>query len=1139
MPGRDLTIGIDGDSHGVEDAFERSTDKAREYDRELARLERQQAAQERVTASAAAAVREYGSTMSRSALAAKKLGDESERAAQKAEKALIRADAAAKAAEEGILDEARAARIAEQAEQALARASLKAAEAHRAQARAADEAADQERQLARDAELAAAAQRLGALKASGAVKEHNKLVTDLRQKYGDLEKVGGEAFQLISKQGNAATKALNSSLSSFAESGPGMIAIVVGALAAVPFAANLAEGAISLGVGGALAGLGLKATYGDKQVQRALGNMTTHVKSETKKIAAPFEQTWLEIAKTGEEAFDKLEPTLKKDFAVLAPAVSKFASDAGVAAQRLAPAFDASSRAADRLLAALGGRLPDITGNLGRAIEIMADSAGKNAGGFADLVTNITALLPPLAHAIDLASRFGGVFSPMYDALTHGALSMDAMHDGLSKLSGGLIKTDDSLHMATGTFPSFSEQATIAAAKSNQLVTAQEAAALAADKLEAAMTDLTGKALGEREALGQYRQAITAMTQSLKDNGHAHGFATQKGAANELALDKVATQAQKVAVTLKAVGKDPAPFLEKARNQIVAMAEQMHYSAAQANILANRLLGITPVKLNVDDTDFMDKLHRAQGLTLDPKTGLLKGDNSDYFNKWLQGHNLKLDPKTGLFRGDNADYYNKWLKANGLKINPKTGVITGNTTKFWAAVHAIPSSVGSRYLDIYQRMHITKTVAYQNQREAISGYRPKATGGPIHRATGGPVQHLAGGGPSGPVVGPGSGTSDDIPVWLSNGEYVVRASQAKKYGGLLEAINQGKNGFASGGVVGYAGGGDVSPLSLSDVLQFWEDAVKPATKKDYDAAVKARKTQINQLKNAEDALYRARKRHDPRAIAAAERRIATEREDVAAATKKLTDVENRYKYAKYSPAKQLDVALALGIKDNASFIKNLQTLADRGAGDLANKLLAMGGAQAEKIAADAVKLNTKGLASLQGKVTQEQAQQNTLAALPNILTVRSALKTSGVTSWVALLNATGLDPASLATAVTLMASDLGKTASGAALIADMHAHGYARGGPIVGPAGTDRVPLWGTAGEYVVRKQPAAENRQLLDAINRGARIPALTIPVRGGDGAAADRPAPQINNTYLTQEMDVHQLANESARLTAWRLRK
>lgn len=71
------------------------------------------------------------------------------------------------------------------------------------------------------------------------------------------------------------------------------------------------------------------------------------------------------------------------------------------------------------------------------------------------------------------------------------------------------------------------------------------------------------------------------------------------------------------------------------------------------------------------------------------------------------------------------------------------------------------------------------------------------------KANGGVVQKLAGGGPSGRVSGPGTGTSDSIPTMLSDGEFVVRASQAKKHMSLLHALNSGRiTKMATGGSVG-------------------------------------------------------------------------------------------------------------------------------------------------------------------------------------------------------------------------------------------------------------------------------------------------------------------------------------------------
>jgi hypothetical protein len=58
-----------------------------------------------------------------------------------------------------------------------------------------------------------------------------------------------------------------------------------------------------------------------------------------------------------------------------------------------------------------------------------------------------------------------------------------------------------------------------------------------------------------------------------------------------------------------------------------------------------------------------------------------------------------------------------------------------------------------------------------------------------------------GGGVSGQVQGPGTDTSDSIVAFLSKNEFVVNARQAKKHKALLEAINNGTQGFAAGGQV--------------------------------------------------------------------------------------------------------------------------------------------------------------------------------------------------------------------------------------------------------------------------------------------------------------------------------------------------
>ncbi|WP_457796653.1 tape measure protein [Methylocystis sp. S23] len=53
------------------------------------------------------------------------------------------------------------------------------------------------------------------------------------------------------------------------------------------------------------------------------------------------------------------------------------------------------------------------------------------------------------------------------------------------------------------------------------------------------------------------------------------------------------------------------------------------------------------------------------------------------------------------------------------------------------------------------------------------------------------------------IRGPGTGRSDSIPAYISNGEYIVNARATSRHRGLLDAINSGRiPKFASGGIVG-------------------------------------------------------------------------------------------------------------------------------------------------------------------------------------------------------------------------------------------------------------------------------------------------------------------------------------------------
>jgi hypothetical protein len=83
------------------------------------------------------------------------------------------------------------------------------------------------------------------------------------------------------------------------------------------------------------------------------------------------------------------------------------------------------------------------------------------------------------------------------------------------------------------------------------------------------------------------------------------------------------------------------------------------------------------------------------------------------------------------------------------------------------------------------------------------------------------ARFMAGGGP---VFGPGSGTSDSIRAWLSNGEHVWTAAEVAALGGqqamlaLRSAVRQGRRVEVGDETPGFAGGGPVTYMPFREDL---------------------------------------------------------------------------------------------------------------------------------------------------------------------------------------------------------------------------------------------------------------------------------------------------------------------------------
>jgi TP901 family phage tail tape measure protein len=401
----------------------------------------------------------------------------------------------------------------------------------------------------------------------------------------------------------------------------------------------------------------------------------------------------------------------------------------------------------------------------------------------------------------------------------------------------------------------------------------------------------------------------------------------------------------------------------------------------------------------------------------------------------------------------------------------------------------------------------------------------------------------------GAIRGPGSGTSDSILSFLSNGEYVVKASSVSKYGvAYLDALNNGK-------VQKFAAGGYVQNLA--------------AAQKQYDSQVKYQKAAEAALSVAKSARRKADARSD----------LAEAKADVAAAKKRLDaakaapqgaslsdkisfrsstrdgsfdadkGISSLYSMAQDSTAysgKQRSAFLSLASKDEVALNK-LEKQSDRAADAVksaADKLSDLKDKSESLASSVASNLSGSGISSGQTATGFRKSQALQKTQLTQLAALLKKLKGKGLDPAL-LAQIAGLDPAVAlqtaqsfdalsSSAVKSVNSDYKSVQSTAASIgrqvadanygpqikqaqaaldnADRNAAaitkaigreseklrkvigkalglpGYAAGGHIVGAgSGTsDSINARLSNGEFVVNAAATRRNRLQLEAINRG-----------------------------------------------------
>lgn len=305
-----------------------------------------------------------------------------------------------------------------------------------------------------------------------------------------------------------------------------------------------------------------------------------------------------------------------------------------------------------------------------------------------------------------------------------------------------------------------------------------------------------------QEALTQWNAGSAAGLQQLNEGfgamgaGAAASFADAFTSAGATALTTTIMQQQG--------GEAASAFSQALASGVVQSREDMQTLVSGFGIKIP--IGVETDQLHADLENMK--------IAIDQTTGSVKITGiDDEARAKLEELGIAIDGKTGAVNitgiDDNARAV---LSALGVDIDNSTGTVQ---------IHGDTGIAQNAMRDFINQDYTAKVNAKANlpslavARNTILGSLSGLTVGVTAF-----VKKIGGHATGGYITGPGTGTSDSIPAWLSNGEYVMRAAAVRKYGvSFMHRINQ--NRFAKGGVVG-------SAKFATDPKKWWDEFGKAA-----------------------------------------------------------------------------------------------------------------------------------------------------------------------------------------------------------------------------------------------------------------------------------------------------------------------
>ncbi|MEU0035124.1 phage tail protein [Streptomyces sp. NPDC006333] len=479
------------------------------------------------------------------------------------------------------------------------------------------------------------------------------------------------------------------------------------------------------------------------------------------------------------------------------------------------------------------------------------NSMGKDAPPNVDRLTTALGRLGSTGKVTgEAASKFGSHFETLksqMDKVLNPSVAESVNNWGHS-ISGGLLKGGDASEELTGSFKAIDESLAgmvkggnaklAAAALKNMLATMSPEqvkklmasigdykGALADQALE---QKLAAQSMGEFGAAAQATQAqldaqkqsadglrasifalndvnrsaydsqisfeasLDNLSEAFKKNGATLNISSDAGRLNGQAMSAAAKSNDEMIASGVAANETLASMTKKSgvlRSEMTRLAtEAFDGNRKKATEYVNTLLGVpsdikTLVKLERENA--ISGLHDVEAaIKATPGAKQIKVDA-------LNGAAIKALGAVGL--------KTKQLPDGKTAVYTSNGQALGGIAAVARALNALNGKKATTYTfhEIHTNYSTSRSVSGGKSVHDMVG----ATGG-LYTGKGGGFRYADGG----PVRGPGTGTSDDVPApWLSNGEFVIKAAAVQKYGEkFLHRVNDGQfegPKFAKGGKV--------------------------------------------------------------------------------------------------------------------------------------------------------------------------------------------------------------------------------------------------------------------------------------------------------------------------------------------------